>query len=138
MSTAYESKPAGTAMGFVRSEAQYMLVGVIWAVTAVLSVFAPDLIGGTEQSHVPIAVMTVWLWGVVATTFVLMTPRAHVTLGWAVGVALVWLAVMVIGLAAPALVSGTDQTHIPLGVLIAPPVGSLVTGLLCMRQATMH
>lgn len=136
MSDAHEPVQTRTAKQFVRSEAHYLLVGVIWAVTAVLSVFAPDLVSGGEQEHVPIAVLTVWLWAVVATTFVLMTPRAQVTTGWAIAVGLVWLAVMVIGLAAPLLVTGTDPTSVPLGVMVAPPVGSLVTGLLCMRQAT--
>jgi hypothetical protein len=136
MSYAHEMVQTRTAKQLVRSEAHYVLVGVIWAVAAVLSVFAPDLVSGSEQEHIPIAVLTVWLWAVVATTFVLMTPRAQVAAGWAIAVGLVWMAVMVIGLAAPQLVTGTDPTSIPLGAMVAPPVGSLVTGLICMRQAT--
>jgi hypothetical protein len=125
-----------TVSQLAKSEAHLLLVSAIWAVTALLSVFAPDMVTGSEQEHLPIAVLTAWLWAVVATTFVLMTPRSETSMAWAIAVGLVWVAILVIGLAAPQLVTGTDPTSIPLGVLVAPPVGSLVTGLICMRQAT--
>jgi hypothetical protein len=118
------------------SNLHLLVVALVWFAAAALSVFAPDMITGSEQEHLPIAVLTVWLWAVIATAFVLMTPRSEATLAWAVTIGLVWAAIVVIGLAAPGLVTGTDPTQIPFGVLIAPPVGSLVTGLICMRQAT--
>jgi hypothetical protein len=136
MSYAHAPVQTRTVAQLVKSEAHLLLVSVIWAVAALLSVFAPDMITGSEQEHLPIAVLTVWLWAVVATTVVLMTPRSEVAMAWAITVGLVWAAILLIGLAAPQLVTGADPTSIPLGVLVAPPVGSLVTGLICMRQAT--
>ncbi len=136
MSYAHGAVHTRSTVQVLKSEAHLLLVSVIWAVTALLSVFAPDMITGFEQEHLPIAVLTVWLWSVVATTFVLMTPTTPTATAWAVAVSLVWLAVLLVGLAAPQFVTGSDPTSIPLGVLVAPPVGSLVTGLICMRQAT--
>jgi low temperature requirement protein LtrA len=135
-STTPTRAPAHGLAAAVLSNLHLLVVAAMWVAAAVLSVSAPDMVTGSEQEHLPIAVLTVWLWAVIATAFVLMTPRSEATAAWAVTIGLVWTAIVVIGLAAPSLVTGTDPTTIPLGVLIAPPVGSLVTGLICMRAAT--
>src|SRR6266496_4947837 len=45
-------------------------VAGLWLAMALRSVFAPDLISDS-QDHVPIVALTIWIWGAVATGFVL-------------------------------------------------------------------
>jgi hypothetical protein len=44
-------------------------VAGLWLATALSSLFAPDLISAS-QDHVPIVAITIWIWGAVATGFV--------------------------------------------------------------------
>ncbi|HZD72894.1 MAG TPA: hypothetical protein VE776_03235, partial [Actinomycetota bacterium] len=44
-------------------------VGGLWLAMAFSSIFAPDLIS-ESQDHVPIVALTIWIWGAVATGFV--------------------------------------------------------------------
>ena len=46
---------------------------VIWVAVLVVSVFAPDLVSGAQQDHLPIAAFGTWLWGAVGTAAVLWT-----------------------------------------------------------------
>jgi hypothetical protein len=45
-------------------------VGGLWLAMALSSMFAPDLISDA-QDHLPIVAITIWIWGAVATGFVL-------------------------------------------------------------------
>ena len=45
-------------------------VGGLWLALALSSVFAPDLLSA-DYDHVPIVALTIWVWGAVATGFVL-------------------------------------------------------------------
>ena len=120
----------------VLHESRVVAVAAIWLATALESVLAPDMVTGSRHEHLPMAVMTVWIWAAVATAFALMTPRDRSLAHWSVAVSVVWLAVLLVGVAAPLMVTGTDPTRIPLGVLVGAPAGAVVTGLLSMRQAT--
>jgi hypothetical protein len=51
------------------------------------------------------------------------------------GTSALWLAVAVVSIAGPMLVTGTDPTRIPLAALIAPPFGAIATGLLAVHHA---
>jgi hypothetical protein len=46
-------------------------VAGLWLAMAFTAVFAPDLITGSQHEHLPIVAMTIWMWGMVATGFVL-------------------------------------------------------------------
>jgi hypothetical protein len=82
-------------------------LSAVWLSVVVVSVFAPDMVTGSEREHLPIAAMTVWLWGAVATAYLLLTPDEWSTVGWATGVAGVWLAVLLVSVASPEMVTGS-------------------------------
>lgn len=109
----------------------------IWVSATFISVAAPDMVTGSEHEHLPLALMTVWLWAVVATAYTLMTPRRPPRTGWPLAVAALWALTALVAVLAPELVTGTDPTRIPLAAIIAPPVAAVITGLLSLRQASL-
>jgi hypothetical protein len=56
-------------------------VGGLWLAMALSSVLAPDLISDA-QDHMPIVAITIWIWGAVATGFVLFGPPSRPATGW--------------------------------------------------------
>lgn len=117
------------------AESPMTAVVAIWASTAVASLLAPDMVTGSEQEHLPIGLMTGWLWACVGTAYALMTPRRSSRASWTVAVVLIWFMAAVVGIAGPVMVTGTDPTRIPLAVILAPLVAAIVTGLLSLHQA---
>jgi hypothetical protein len=109
----------------------------IWTATAVIAVFAPDMVTGSEHEHLPIAGITVWLWASVATAYTALavrrTPPGPTLVA---GTSLLWAAVAVACVAGPVMVTGSDPTRIPMAVLVAPAVGALTTGFLALHHAT--
>jgi hypothetical protein len=114
----------------------WVAVAAIWVSSIGLALFAPDLVSGSEHEHLPLAMMTIWLWTAAATAFALMTPTGESLRGWTVSVVVLWLGVLLVGVFAPEMVTGSDPTRIPLAVVVVPPVAAIVTGLLSLRQAT--
>ncbi len=39
----------------------------IWVAVIVISVFAPDMVTGSEQQHLRVAALSTWIWGLVST-----------------------------------------------------------------------
>ena len=111
-------------------------VVAMWASSALLAVFAPDMVTGSEHEHLPIAAMTVWPWTVVATAYVVLAARrpASAWLVWTV--VAIWVSVLVAGIATPIMVTGSDPTRIPLGAILAPVGAALATGLVALHHAT--
>lgn len=109
----------------------------IVASAAFISLAAPDLVSGSQHEHLPLALMTVWLWAAVAITYALMTPRTADLTGWTVTVAALWALTALVAVLAPELVTGTDPTRIPLAAIIAPPVAAVITGMLSLRHANL-
>jgi hypothetical protein len=93
------------------------------------------MVSGSQHEHLPLGLITVWLWAAVATAYALMTPRRASLAGWSLSVAGLWLGTLLVGLFAPLLVTGSDPTRIPLAVLLAPPMAAVLTGMLSLREA---
>ena len=110
---------------------------VIWMATVVMALGAPDMVSGSQHEHLPLALITTWLWAVAATVYALMTPSRNSLSRWTLGVATLWLATALIAVAAPVMVTGSDPTRIPLAVIVAPPVAAVVTGMLSLQQANL-
>ena len=122
-------------------------VAGLWLAMALSSVFAPDLISGA-QDHVPIVAITIWIWGAVATGFVLFGaafPAPDQLARWGLPVAVlgIWGAVALVSIFAPSIVTGSDemivagsgQTIVPVAGLFAPPAGAIATGFACLAAA---
>lgn len=112
-------------------------LGVIWVAILLISLFAPDLVSGTEQEHLPLAAFVTWLWGFVATGGLLWgmsrlrgdaTLRA-VWIGLAVAVAVIWGVATALSVWLPVIQTGTDPTQLPLGALLAPVGAAVLTVL---------
>ena len=114
-----------------------VLLALIWLSVLVISVFAPDLVSGSQQDHLPLAAFTTWIWGSVATAAVLFTmaklrgdpDNRPIWLGYGVAAAVIWVVATVLALALPDLETGTDPTRLPLGALLAPLGAAVLSGL---------
>ena len=114
-------------------------VGGIWLAMALSSLFAPDLISDA-QDHVPIVALTIWIWGAVATGFVLFGaafPARDRMARWGLPVAVlgIWGAVALVSIFAPSIVAGSDGTIVPVAGLFAPVAGAVATGYACLAAA---
>ena len=113
-------------------------VGGLWLAMALSSVFAPDLISDA-QDHVPIVAITIWIWGAVATGFVLFgaafSARDRMA-RWGLPIAVlgIWGAVALVSIFAPSIVA-SDGTIVPVAGLFAPVAGAIATGYACLAAA---
>jgi hypothetical protein len=113
-------------------------VGGLWLAMALSSVFAPDLISA-DYDHVPTVALTIWVWGAVATGFVLFGaafPAPDQLARWGLPVAVlgIWGAVGLVSIYAPSIVA-SDGTIVPVAGLFAPPAGAMATGFACLAAA---
>jgi hypothetical protein len=79
----------------------------------------------------------------VATGYVLMAGRGRGSgddpLPWAgftVSVGAIWLVVALTSIFAPEIVTGSDPSHVPIAVIIAPVAGTVATGFVCLHTAS--
>lgn len=104
---------------------------VIWISTIVISFFSPDLITGSQQEHLNLALWTAWIWGLLASIITLRIIRekfdykTHLYLSSAIIV--IWAVVCILSLLIPPFVTGSDPTSIPFGSVIAPILGLIFT-----------
>jgi hypothetical protein len=111
-------------------------VVVVWASSALAAAFAPDMITGSEHEYIPIVAVSIWLWTLVATGYVLLASQGGgVTPTLTLGTTGIWLAVLFVVLFTPRMVTGSDPTEIPIAGFVAPPVGAVATGFLALQQA---
>jgi hypothetical protein len=105
----------------------------IWLAVAFTSIFAPDMVTGTTQDHFPVALVVALLAGLAATRSV-VRAFSHGLGGasrwgfYALLVAGVWLAVTLVSIYAPVMVTGTDPTRVPIAAIVAPIAGGILTG----------
>ena len=114
-------------------------VAGLWLAMALSSVFAPDLISGS-QDHLPIVALTIWPWGAVATGFVLFGaafPTRDRMARWGLPVAVlgIWGAAALVSIFAPTIVAGSDGTIVPVAGLFGPVAGVVATGYACLAAA---
>jgi len=110
-------------------------VGAIWTSVVAISLFAPDMVSGSEHEHLPVAAFGTWIWGAVATSAVvtywarLRAARAGVDLYRPVAlcVAAIWCAAAAVAIFSPEMVTGSDPTRIPFGAIFAPIAAAVLT-----------
>jgi hypothetical protein len=117
-----------------------LAVASIWVCVAVASSYAPDVVSGSQHEHLQLVAGINWIWGLVATSFVVLAAlegvRSRVGAltpwsGLAIGVAAVWIFVALVSVFSPVWVTGTDPTIIPSSALGVPILGVFLTWFVC-------
>jgi hypothetical protein len=120
-------------------------IGSIWLAILVAGTYAPDFVSGSQHEHLALVGGGDWIWGLVATAFVVLAVldgfRRHAvsTTPWwglAIGIAITWAVVACVSVTAPVFVTGTDPTTIPLAAMGIPVVGVFVTWFVCTLVKT--
>jgi hypothetical protein len=112
-------------------------IGGIWVAVLLISLFAPDLVSGSEQQHLPIAAFTTWFWGGVGTLVFLwsmgrLRGRAlwrPVWIGLSVVTLAVWAVATILAITLPVFETGSDPTRIPFAAFTAPVAAAMLTAL---------
>jgi cobalamin synthase len=112
-------------------------IGGIWVAVLLISLFAPDLVSGSEQEHLPVAAFTTWFWGAVGTMVLLWAMgRLRGSARWQpiwIGLSVVtialWALATILAITLPVMVTGTDPTRIPFAALFAPVAAAMLTAL---------
>jgi hypothetical protein len=116
-------------------------IGSIWFSIIVAGLVAPDFVSGSEHQHLALVGAIDWVWGLVATAFVILAVLQGIRLGvtnrtpWAalaIGVAAVWVLVLAVTGCGPVMVTGTDPTTIPLAAMGVPILGVFLTWFVCV------
>jgi len=110
-----------------------LALAAIWLAVVFTSIFAPDLVTGTTQDHFPVALVVTLLAGLAATRSIVRAFSYGLggTSRWgfyALLVAGVWLTVTLVSIYAPAMITGTDPTQVPIAAIVAPIAGAILTG----------
>ena len=115
-------------------------IGSIWIAVLVISLFSSELVYGADRDTFPLIAATTWIWGANASTFVLRalaerhsnpSDQRHAWIGIAAAVSAIWLMVTIASLVIPDFdfESGSNMVMIPLGAVIAPIAGAVVTSI---------
>jgi hypothetical protein len=112
-------------------------IGGIWAAVVLISVFAPDLVSGSEHEHLPVAAFGTWFWGGIGTAVFLWAMgklRGDATwrptwIGLSVVTLALWAVATVLSIALPVVETGSDPTELPVGAFFAPVAAAMLTGL---------
>jgi hypothetical protein len=142
-----QSEPTGSSRSLpgVAWIATAIAIGSIWLAILVAGTYAPDFVSGSQHEHLGLVAAGDWIWGLVATAFVVLAVldgfRRHAMswtpwLGLAIGTAITWAVVAFVSVTAPVFVTGTDPTTIPLAAMGIPIVGVFVTWFVCALTKT--
>jgi hypothetical protein len=112
-------------------------IGGIWIAVLLISLFAPDLVSGSEQQHLPVAAFATWFWGGIGTLVLLwamgrLRGRSSwqpIWIGLSVATLGIWALATILAITLPVMVTGTDPTRIPFAALFAPPAAAMLTAL---------
>jgi len=122
-----------------RSWMTWTLIGlaIIWAAVIAISLASPDLVSGSQQEHLPLALFLTWIWGLIASIGYLWgmsklrgaASRRPIWIGLVVTVGVVWGVATVLSVAGPVWETGSDPTLLPVWAIVAPIGAVLVTTL---------
>jgi hypothetical protein len=112
-------------------------IGGIWIAVLLISLFAPDLVSGSEQQHLPVAAFATWFWGGIGTLVLLWSMGRirgssrwqPIWIGLSVTALVIWALATILAITLPVMVTGTDPTRIPFAAFFAPPAAAMLTAL---------
>jgi hypothetical protein len=102
-----------------------LAVTAIWLSAVAASIWSPDLITGAAHEHIPLVAINFPIWALLGTGFAVLAPAVTASergRGWPVyagAVAVAWIAAAMISIGAPAMITGSDPTTIPIAGVIA-------------------
>jgi hypothetical protein len=109
----------------------------IWVAVALISIFAPDMVSGSEHQHLPVAALGSWFWGLIATGAFIWgmgrlrgsVARRAIWTGLTAATLIVWLVATIASIALPVVETGSDPTRLPIGAMVAPVAATVLTAL---------
>jgi hypothetical protein len=112
-------------------------IAAIWVAVTLISLFAPDMVTGSEQQHLPVGAFGAWFWGLAATGAFFWgmgrlrgnAARQPFWIGLAVATTVIWGVATVLSIALPVYVTGSDPTRLPIGAMVSPVAAALLTAL---------
>jgi hypothetical protein len=112
-------------------------IAAIWVAVTLISLFAPDMVTGSEQQHLPVGAFGAWFWGLAATGAFFWgmgrlrgnAVRQPFWIGLAVATTVIWGVATVLSIALPVYVTGSDPTRLPIGAMVSPVAAALLTAL---------
>jgi hypothetical protein len=140
MATQLEPVPIKPSVSLVAWASAAAAVAGIWVMIVLAGAVAPDFVSGSQHEHLNLVAGGDWIWGLVATAFVVLAVqdglRRRVTepmpwLALAASVVAIWAGVLVISATGPTLVTGTDPTLLPYAAMGAPVLGVFLTWFAC-------
>ncbi len=119
-----------------------LALGSVWGAVIIVSMAANDLAFGSEPTTFPIVPIVTWIWGAIASAYVLSSlvqrrpssdDQRHAWVGIATATFIVWGVVAFLAVVLPDFTLDLldDPIVIPLGALIAPAAGVVATAIAC-------
>jgi hypothetical protein len=118
-------------------------IAAIWLATLAASLYAPALITGAQQEHIPLVAAVDWLWAALATGLVALAAGLSergsraAWIGSAVALVAIWVAMAVASIAGPELVTGSDPTRVPLAAILSPFAAVVATAYVAIFAAAL-
>ena len=116
-------------------------LGVIWIAVLVISMAdSGDLIYGGDKDRFPLVQATTWIWGAIASAFVLNAlvqrhatgdDQYYASVGVAIASGIIWVVVIIVSVVVPLFTVsfGDNALIIPLGKVLAPAAGVTATAI---------
>src|SRR5829696_2276074 len=102
-------------------------IAAIWVAVTLISLFAPDMVTGSEQQHLPVGAFGAWFWGMGRLRG--NAGRQPFWISLAVATTVIWGVATVLSIALPVYVTGSDPTRLPIGAMVSPVAAALLTAL---------
>lgn len=120
-----------------------LAVAAIWLSAAAASIWSSDLITGAAHEHIPLVAINFPIWALLGTGLAVLAPAVTASergRGWPIyagTVAVVWIAAAMISIGAPAMITGSDPTTIPIAGVIAPIAAMAATAFATVGMVAM-
>ncbi len=117
-----------------------MALGAVWIAVAIVSMSGSDLVYGADRDTFPLVQATTWVWGSIASAFVLNAlvqrhptgdDQYYAAVGIAIASAIIWVTVTFVSVVVPLFTFnfGDSTIVVPLGEVLAPAAGVTATAI---------
>lgn len=117
-----------------------LALGIVWIAVAIVSVSGNDLVYGADQDTFPLVQATTWIWGAIASAFILNAlvqrhptgdDQYYASVGIAIASTIIWVVVILVAQVVPLFTFefGDSSVVVPLGEVLAPAAGVTATAI---------